>query len=57
MIGSPAAGTTTSSAAVGSMVRRSCETSLPSVSPKPPGSRKSRCMSMTSSAVLAGSNV
>ncbi len=29
--------------------------SLPSVSPKPPGSRKSRCMSMTTSAVRAGS--
>src|SRR5262245_5780388 len=28
------------------------ETSLPSVSPKPPGSRKSRCMSMISTAVL-----
>ena len=32
-------------------------TSLPSVSPKPPGSTKSRCMSMITSAVLAGSNV
>ena len=33
----------------------SSDTSLPSVSPKPPGSRKSRCMSMTTSAVVAGS--
>jgi len=32
------------------------ETSFPSVSPKPPGSTKSRCMSMITSAVLAGSN-
>ena len=32
-------------------------TSLPSVSPKPPGSTKSRCMSMITSAVVAGSNV
>jgi len=30
-------------------------TSLPNVSPKPPGSTKSRCMSMSSSAVRAGS--
>ena len=33
----------------------SSETSLPSASPKPPGSRKSRCMSMMTSAVRAGS--
>ena len=33
----------------------SSETSLPSVSPKPPGSRKSRCMSMMISAADAGS--
>ena len=32
-------------------------TSLPSVSPNPPGSTKSRCMSMITSAVVAGSNV
>ena len=32
--------------------RASCETSLPSDSPKPPGSRKSRCMSMIKSAVV-----
>src|SRR5882724_6283929 len=31
-------------------------TSLPSASPKPPGSTKSRCMSIMTSAVLAGSN-
>src|SRR5438105_1014202 len=31
-------------------------TSLPSASPNPPGSTKSRCMSMTSSAVVRGSN-
>ena len=30
-------------------------TSLPRLSPKPPGSMKSRCMSMTMSAVVAGS--
>ena len=42
-----------SSAWFGSIVRRSCETSLPSISPKPPGSRKSRCMSMISSAQRA----
>ena len=33
---------------------REQETSLPSSSPKPPGSRKSRCRSMISSAVVAG---
>ena len=43
-----------SSRRFGSIVRRSCETSLPSISPKPPGSRKSRCMSMMSSAQRAG---
>ena len=31
-------------------------TSLPKVAPKPPGSMKSRCMSITISAVCAGSN-
>jgi len=31
------------------------ETSLPSASPKPPGSTKSRCMSIITSAVVAGS--
>jgi hypothetical protein len=29
---------------------------LPSISPKPPGSRKSRCMSMITSAQRAGEN-
>ena len=38
-----------SSFLLGSMTRRSCETSLPSISPKPPGSRKSRCRSMSRS--------
>ena len=36
------------------MAPRNCETSLPSISPKPPGSRKSRCMSMISSAQCFG---
>ena len=40
----------------GSMDRRSRETSLPSSSPNPPGSRKSRCMSMMTRAQRAGSN-
>ena len=34
----------------GSTAAASSETSLPSASPKPPGSRKSRCMSMMTSA-------
>ena len=34
----------------------SSETSLPSADPKPPGSRKSRCMSMITSAVVSTSN-
>ncbi len=34
----------------------SIETSFPSDSPKPPGNRKSRCMSMITSAVVAGSS-
>ena len=37
--------------AIGCTARASCETSLPSVSPNPPGSIKSRCMSMMTSAV------
>ena len=41
--------------AQGPTARCSSATSLPSVSPKPPGSRKSRCMSMMTSAVRAGS--
>ena len=38
------------------MAVASSETSLPSADPKPPGSRKSRCMSMITSAVVSGSN-
>src|ERR1700728_2956058 len=41
---------------LGSMDWRSWETSLPSISPKPPGSRKSRCMSIISNAAAAGRN-
>jgi hypothetical protein len=41
----------------GGTTASSSDTSLPSVSPKPPGSTKSRCMSMITSAVLAGSKV
>jgi len=41
----------------GPMAFASSETSLPSVSPKPPGSRKSRCMSMTTTAVRPRSSV
>ena len=45
-----------SSAASGGTTFSELTTSLPRVSPKPPGSRKSRCMSMTISAILpAGS--
>jgi len=43
----PAGGTD----AIGFTARANCETSLPSVSPKPPGSMKSRCISMMRSAV------
>ena len=44
-------------AAAGTAARWRCSgvTSLPSDAPKPPGSTKSRCMSMTTSAVRAGS--
>ncbi len=45
-----------STAAIGFTARASCETSLPSVSPKPPGSMKSRCMSMMTRAVRAQSS-
>ena len=41
-----------STAAIGFTALASCETSLPSVSPKPPGSMKSRCMSMMTRAVV-----
>ena len=44
-----------SSARHGTMAALSSETSLPRLSPKPPGSMKSRCMSMMSSAVRSGS--
>ena len=54
--GKPAARQARSSRRFGSIVERSSETSLPSISPKPPGSRKSRCMSMMSSAHREGSN-
>ncbi|MGY3465787.1 hypothetical protein ACVW0I_002658 [Bradyrhizobium sp. LM6.11] len=40
-----------STAPIGFTARASWLTSLPSVSPKPPGSMKSRCMSMITSAV------
>src|SRR5262245_41581926 len=36
----------------GSTAALSSETSLPSAAPNPPGSRKSRCMSMMTSAIL-----
>src|SRR4029078_2158899 len=41
---------------VGSIALRSSETSLPRASPNPPGSTKSRCMSMMTSAQLPRSN-
>jgi len=41
----------------GAITACSGETSLPSASPKPPGSTKSRCMSMTTSAVVFGSKL
>src|SRR5580698_10416463 len=44
-----------SSALAGLMALASSETSLPSVSPNPPGSRKSRCMSIMTMAVRRGS--
>ena len=40
----------------GSTAARIGETSLPRNSPKPPGSMKSRCMSIMTSAVVSGSN-
>ena len=48
---------TWSSAFNGPITLASSDTSLPSVSPKPPGSRKSRCMSMITSAQVCGSNL
>ena len=49
--GSPARLAASSTRWHGAIVERSSETSLPSISPKPPGSTKSRCMSMIRSAV------
>jgi hypothetical protein len=45
------------SARQGGTAAASSDTSLPSVAPKPPGSRKSRCLSMTTSAARAGSKL
>ena len=45
-----------SSAAIGAMAACSSITSLPSEAPKPPGSTKSRCMSITTSAVRPGAS-
>ena len=56
MTSMPAARAAASAAAQGPTAACSSETSLPSVSPKPPGSRKSRCMSMMTSAVRPTSN-
>ena len=53
-IGQPRARHAASSAAIGAIAPCSCVTSLPSEAPKPPGSTKSRCMSMTTSAVRPG---
>jgi hypothetical protein len=44
-----------SSARQGPIAALSSDTSLPSDSPKPPGSRKSRCISITTTAVRSGS--
>src|SRR4051794_636887 len=56
MTSMPAARAASSTAAIGFTARASWLTSLPSVSPKPPGSMKSRCMSMMRSAVAAQSS-
>src|SRR5258706_8302397 len=53
----PALRQTSSSLFVVGMMACSRLTSLPSVAPKPPGSTKSRCMSITMSAALPGSKV
>src|SRR6478735_8248878 len=50
MIMSPASRAALSTRCSGGTTAASCSTSLPSVSPKPPGSRKSRCMSITTRA-------
>jgi len=44
------------SRAVTGTIASSRDTSLPRLSPNPPFSMKSRCMSMTTSAVCVGSN-
>src|SRR6185437_8892162 len=51
----PAVRLAASTCCSGGITVRSRLTSLPSVSPKPPGSTKSRCISMITSAVCAGS--
>ena len=53
----PVARAASSTALQGPTAACSRETSLPSVSPKPPGSRKSRCMSMMISAVRSRSTL
>ena len=55
-IGSPAAEQRDQRGARSGTIAASRDTSLPSAAPKPPGSMKSRCMSMTTSAVRAGSS-
>ena len=52
----PAAAVSNDPAVIGAIALRSKDTSLPSASPKPPGSTKSRCMSMIISAQVWGSN-
>ena len=54
---SPTSRAAASTSCSGGTTASSSDTSLPRVSPKPPGSTKSRCMSMITSAVLAGSKV
>ena len=56
MIVIPSSRAAASTRCSGSTAAHSSETSLPSADPKPPGSRKSRCMSITTSAVVSGSN-
>src|SRR5690606_5183926 len=56
MTSRPASRAASSTVMQGSIALRSRPTSLPSDSPKPPGSRKSRCMSMITSAARARSN-
>ena len=56
MTSKPIARAAASTAPIGFTARANWLTSLPSVSPKPPGSMKSRCMSMMSSAVARQSS-